>query len=454
MIEKVGEAMFTGGASIPGDGESDGIARGTAAHSAQVPSAHEPIRFDTIERALDDIASGKAVVVVDDEDRENEGDIIFAAEKATTELVAFTVRYSSGYLCVPLTAADCDRLSLPPMYPENQDPHRTAYTVTVDARAGVTTGISAHDRALTIRRLADPAATAGEFSRPGHVVPLRAREGGVLVRAGHTEAAIDLTRLAGLHPAGVVCEIVSEADPTTMARTPELRAFADEHGLALISIADLAAWRRTHETLVVRGPEANVPTTHGTFRAVGYTGTLDGREHVALLSGRPSSPAPVASRPPADAPVTVRIHAECLTGDVFGSLRCGCGHDLGSAMDAVAAADTGVVVYLRGDGEAGEGLVHTLRSIALPDGADGPADAPLPPAPTAGDVHLAAGILADLGIRRVRLLTCRADEEALAAGAAGILAAHGVELAGLRSLTADADSDTAGRGPAAGAASA
>src|SRR5699024_10561310 len=252
---------------------------------------------------------------------------------------------------------------------------------------------------------------AVDLTRPGHVVPLRARDGGVLVRPGHTEAAVDLTRLAGLNPVGVVCEIVSERDPRTMARTPELREFADRHGLSLVTIADLAAWRRTHEQLVQRGPVANVPTTHGTFRAVGYTGTVDGREHVALLSGRPTAPAP-AGEPAAQAgPVTVRIHSECLTGDVFGSVRCACGHDLGSAMDAVADADSGAVVYLRGDGAHGEGLVHTLASYAV-DGAQ-PAAPALPPEPTADDLHVAAQMLADLGIRSVRLLTCEADEHAV-----------------------------------------
>ena len=241
-------------------------------------------RFDSIERAVADIAAGKPVVVVDDEDRENEGDLIFAAEKATPELVAFMVRHTSGYLCVPMAGDDCDRLGLPPMYATNQDKHGTAYTVTVDARKGIGTGISAADRAATMRLLADPNTGAGDFTRPGHVVPLRAREGGVLRRPGHTEAAVDLARMAGLRPAGVICEIVSRKEPGAMARTDELRGFADDHGLALISIADLIAWRRKHEKHVVRVADARIPTAHGVFRAVGY------REHRTTKSSMsPSS---------------------------------------------------------------------------------------------------------------------------------------------------------------------
>src|SRR5699024_10651021 len=253
--------------------------------------------------------------------------------------------------------------------------------------------------------------------------------------------AVDLTRLAGLNPVGVVCEVVSEKDPRTMARTPELREFADTHDLALVTIADLAEWRRTHERLVQRGPVANVPTTHGTFRAFGYTGTVDGREHVALLSGRPSAPVPAAASATEPGPVTVRIHSECLTGDVFGSVRCACGHDLGSAMDAVAGADSGVVVYLRGDGAHGEGLVHTLASFAV-DAAE-PAAPALPPAPTRDDLHLAAQMLADLGIRSVRLLSCEADEQEIRADGSDALAAHGIAVAQTVSLTAETPPDAA-----------
>src|SRR5437764_6688343 len=241
--------------------------------------------FSSVERAIEDIAAGKPVVVVDDADRENEGDLIFAAEMATPELVAFMVRYTSGYICVPLTIEDCDRLELPPMYHTNQDKRGTAYTVSVDAREGVTTGISAHDRAHTMRLLADATSNAADFTRPGHVVPLRAKEGGVLRRPGHTEAAVDLCRLAGLRPAGVLCEIVSEKDVEDMARLDELGVFAAEHGLALVSIADLIAYRRRTERHVERMAASRIPTPHGDFRAVGYRNVLDGSEHIALVKG-------------------------------------------------------------------------------------------------------------------------------------------------------------------------
>jgi 3,4-dihydroxy 2-butanone 4-phosphate synthase/GTP cyclohydrolase II len=277
------------------------------------------VPLDPIERAITDIAAGKAVVVVDDEDRENEGDLIFAAELATPELVAFMVRYTSGYLCVSLTEAEADRLDLPPMFRVNQDRRGTAYTVTVDARDGVTTGISAADRARTVKLLADPTATAADFTRPGHVVPLRAKDGGVLRRPGHTEAAVDLTRLAGLRPAGVLCEVVSEKDPSGMARADELRVFADEHDLALVSIADLIRYRRRTDRLVERAASARVPLRYGEFTAVGYRTTYDQREHVAFVFGEPGDV--VASIGDGE-DLLVRVHSECLTGDVFGSLRC------------------------------------------------------------------------------------------------------------------------------------
>ncbi|MEO9222110.1 MAG: 3,4-dihydroxy-2-butanone-4-phosphate synthase, partial [Mycobacteriaceae bacterium] len=288
-------------------------------------------KFDSIERALADIAAGKAVVVVDDEDRENEGDLIFAAQMATPALMAFLVHHSSGYVCVPLTGEVCDRLGLPPMYSTNQDKHGTAYTVTVDAREGIGTGISATDRATTARLLADPAAGAHSFSRPGHVVPLRALEGGVLRRPGHTEAAVDLARLAGLEPAGVICEVVSQREPGEMARTAELRDFADEHGLAMISIADLIAWRRRNERQVERIAEARIPTVYGDFTAVGFQSVYDGVEHVALVRGEVGD----------GQDLLVRVHSECLTGDVFGSLRCDCGTQLDAALAAVAAEGRG-----------------------------------------------------------------------------------------------------------------
>jgi 3,4-dihydroxy 2-butanone 4-phosphate synthase / GTP cyclohydrolase II len=351
--------------------------------------------LDDVDRAIKDIAEGRPVLVVDDENRENEGDIIFAAAMATPELLAFTIRYSSGVICMPMREAELDRLQLPQMTSHNTEPHRTAFTLSVDARDGVSTGISAADRATTIRKLVDPATTPTDLVRPGHVFPLRYTEGGVLRRAGHTEAAVDLARLAGLPEAGVLCEVVN--DDGTMARLPELREFADTHELALISIEQLIEYRRRTERQLSRQARTKIPNAYGQWQAFGYRHEIDGTEYVALVLGDVVG----------GADVLTRLHSECLTGDVFGSLRCDCGAQLDSAMAAISAEGRGVVLYLRGHEGRGVGLLSKLQAYELQDaGADTvDANTELGLPVDAREYSAGAQMLADLGVRSVRLLT-------------------------------------------------
>ena len=376
------------------------------------------VPLDDVVRAIKDIADGRPVVVVDDANRENEGDIILAAAKATPELIAFMVRHTSGVICAPMRGEDLDRLQLPLMTTQNTERMRTAFTVTIDAAHGVTTGISAADRTTTLTKLTDPDARPGDFVKPGHIFPLRYREGGVLVRPGHTEAAVDLTTLAGLPPVGVLSEIVN--DDGTMKRLPALREFADEHGLALISIEQLIEYRRRTERLVTRVAETVIPNAYGEWRAYGYRSDVDGTEHVALVLGDLGAR---GGEEEAGEDVLVRVHSECLTGDVFGSQRCDCGAQLEAAMAKIAERGRGVVLYLRGHEGRGIGLLSKLQAYELQDDGVDTVDANLRlglPV-DAREYSVAAQLLDDLGVRSVKLLTNNpAKVDALAGNGFGV----------------------------------